>query len=190
GLHAVHPDGLLDDVAHLHARIERAVGVLEDHLHASAQRDQLARAHAADVLPVEQDLALGRLLEPQDAATRRRLAAAALADQPQGLAAQDGEVDTVDRLDVTDLAAEQHAVADREVHGKPANLDERRSLHLVSHATASRGASSRRPAISALRKQAARWPGSPVALSGGYDSAHLAMAKRQRGRKAQPPSSR
>ena len=47
----------------------------------------------------------GRPLEPQDAAAGRGLAAAALADQPQRLAAVDREVDAVDRLHVADLAA-------------------------------------------------------------------------------------
>src|SRR5262249_18712186 len=104
GLDAVHLDGLGDDLAHLPARVQRAVGVLEDHLHAPAQRDQVAPLHAVDVLAVEQDLAGGRLLQPQDAAAGRGLAAAALAHQAQRLAAADREVDAVDRLHVADLA--------------------------------------------------------------------------------------
>ena len=55
-LDAVHLDRLGDNVAHLHARVQRAVGILEDHLHAPAQRDQLAPRHAGDVLAIEQDL--------------------------------------------------------------------------------------------------------------------------------------
>ena len=48
----------------------------------------------------------------------------------------------------------------------------------------------RRAASSALRKQAAKWLASPGRSSGGRAALHLSMAKRQRGRKAQPPSSR
>ena len=65
---------------------------------------------------VEQDLAGGRPLEPQDAAAGRGLAAAALAHQAQRLAARDREVDAVDRLHVADLARQHDAFGDREVH--------------------------------------------------------------------------
>ena len=47
-------DRLGDDVAHAPARIEAGVGILEDHLHAPAQRRGLGRAAASrDVLAVE-----------------------------------------------------------------------------------------------------------------------------------------
>jgi hypothetical protein len=121
----MHLDRLGNDVAHFHARVERAVRVLEDHLHAPAQRDQLAALHAVDVLAVEQDLAGSRPFEPQDAASGRGLAAAALTNQPQRLAALDVEIDAVDRLHVADLACQHDALGDREVHGKAAHLEKR-----------------------------------------------------------------
>ena len=46
-LDAVHLDRFADDVAHLHAGIERAVRVLEYHLDTPAQRQQFLALHAA-----------------------------------------------------------------------------------------------------------------------------------------------
>ena len=60
-----------------------------------------------EVDAVIEDLAGGRPLEPQDAAAGRRLAATALADQPQRLAAAKREVDAVDRLHLADHAARE-----------------------------------------------------------------------------------
>ena len=128
GLDAVHPHRLVKDRADLLARVQRAVGVLKDHLDAAAQRDQFAAPEFGDIDPVIEDLAFGRLFEPQDAAAHRRLAAAAFADQPQGLAAVHREVDAVDRLDVADMAARDHPLGDREVHLEAAHLQQRRRV--------------------------------------------------------------
>ena len=105
---------------------ERAVRVLEDHLDAAPQRDQLPAAELGDIDPVIEDLAGGRLFEPQDAAAHRCLAAAAFADQPQGLAAADREIDAVDRLHVADMTARDHPFVDREMHLEAAHLQQRR----------------------------------------------------------------
>ena len=56
-----------------------------------------------DIGAVEDDLARGRFDEPEERAADRRLAAAGLADETEGLAALDAERDVVDRLDVGDL---------------------------------------------------------------------------------------
>ena len=73
--HAVDQQRLADDVADRHARVERGVGVLEDHLHVPAQRPQ-RRAGAG--WPGRRALArwkwtlpAGRLERAQDAARRR-----------------------------------------------------------------------------------------------------------------------
>src|SRR5262249_22751025 len=99
--------------------------ILKDHLHAPAQAEKLGARHLIDVLAVEQDLASGRPFEPQDAAAGCRLATAAFADQPQGLAAFDAKVDAVHRLHLADLAAQRDALGHREMHGKRADLQER-----------------------------------------------------------------
>ena len=82
-----------------HARIERAVGVLVDHLHAPADRPHALLVVGGDVLALEHDAAGRRLQHAQHGEPGGRLAAAALADQPERLAAPQREADAVDRLD-------------------------------------------------------------------------------------------
>jgi len=62
---------------------------LKNDLYPAPQRYQLSAFQLGDVDAVEKNFAGGRAFEPQDAATRSRLAAAAFTDQPQGLAAPD-----------------------------------------------------------------------------------------------------
>ena len=56
-------------------------------------------AHRGDVLPLEEDGAVGRGSETQQRAPQRGLAAAALADQAHDLAPAQLQGDSVDRLD-------------------------------------------------------------------------------------------
>ena len=102
-----------DDVQHGHARVQRRVGVLEDHLHVPADLPQPALVQLGDVdrcvggLELEIDRAVGGLDGTQDAPAQSRLAAAGLAYQAKCLPFVDVEVDPVDRLDVTgDAGAE------------------------------------------------------------------------------------
>ena len=92
GASAVDAQRLGDDVADGHARVERRVRVLEDHLHPPAQRAQL-RASRASVMScaVERRSRPRSAREPQDRAAERGLAAALLADQAERLAALDRE---------------------------------------------------------------------------------------------------
>ena len=55
---------LRDRRADRHARIERCVRVLEDHLHLAAHRPQRALTQVRDVGTVEHDLAVARLVQP------------------------------------------------------------------------------------------------------------------------------
>ena len=62
------------------------------------------RGQVGDVLAVEADhVPEVTGMQPRDAAGQRGLAAAGLADQPERLAAADGQRDPVDGLDVDDL---------------------------------------------------------------------------------------
>ena len=151
-LQTVDHHRLRHDAAHAHARVQRGVGVLEDHLHlppvgaqiAPRERGQIDRTAAGgrgrivvavrvgavvtavlvrvrhDVAGVarrgEQDIAGGGAVELQDRAPGGRLAAARLADEAERLALADRERDAVHGLDVGDLALEQQAGGDREVH--------------------------------------------------------------------------
>ena len=122
-LEPVDPQALADEVAHLHARVERADGVLEDDLHVPAHRLQLGAAETPHVDAVELDLAGGRLEQPQQRAAERRLAAAGLADEADRLAAEDVEVDAVHRLELADGPL-QDPLAHGEVLLHPARLQQ------------------------------------------------------------------
>src|SRR5262249_60562601 len=67
-------------------RIERGVGVLEDDLELAAEEAEPLLAGGAHVLALEEDGAVIGLDEAKDGAPRPRLAAAALADEAQGVA--------------------------------------------------------------------------------------------------------
>src|SRR5262249_44999565 len=110
----------------------RRVRVLEDHLHLAPVRAELARGEPADVLPVEDDLALGDVHQAQDEPRGGRLAAPGLPHQADGLARPDVEVDPVDGVDLADLLLEDDPAGDREVLLQAADPDERlsRSLRL------------------------------------------------------------
>ena len=116
------------------ARVERRKRILEDHLHAPANRPQLALGQVRDVLSVEDDPPFGRLVEADERASDRRLAAARLADETERLAALDRERDPVHGLDVADVAVEDEAALDREVDLQPVDLDQRARPGGVAHA--------------------------------------------------------
>jgi hypothetical protein len=93
--HPLHAQRLLHQVAHAHARIERLIGILEHHLHPAPHR---AHAAAVERRALEAQLAAGRLLEPEQRACERRLAAAGLADDAEHLVLAPLEVDAVQGL--------------------------------------------------------------------------------------------
>src|SRR5207244_1272856 len=85
-------------------RVQRRHRVLQDHRDLrAAYPPHLARRVVGDVLPGELDAAAddfrARRQEADDRETRRRLAAAAFADDAEGLALVERETDAVDRLD-------------------------------------------------------------------------------------------
>ena len=135
--------GLPDDAAHRHARIQTVLRVLEDHLHARAKLAQGLAVEGGDVGPAEHDASRRRVVQAQDDATRGRFAAAALADQPQRLTLPDLEVEAIHRPDRADLAAE-HAPHDREVPGEVLDPEERFGLGVHGNVHG-RGGSRRRP---------------------------------------------
>jgi len=94
----VDHERLLDDRLDVHARVERAEGVLEHDLHAPPQPPHLVGRQRPDVDPVEHDAPGGQLEQAQDAARDRRLAAARLAHQTERLAAAHGEGDVVNGM--------------------------------------------------------------------------------------------
>ena len=91
GREAVDGEGLAQRLAHGHARVERAVRVLEHDLHAAPQRAQLPRPEGEDLPAVDHDLPGRGLLQPQDRPADRGLAAPRLAHEPQRLSGRDRE---------------------------------------------------------------------------------------------------
>jgi hypothetical protein len=111
---------LADDLADRHARIERGERVLEDHLDLAAQLLQGVRAGLGQVLALEQRPPRGRLLQPQDQPPDGGLAATRFADEPQGLAGLDGEIDIVHGPhDGRRLAEDDGAARHGKVLGEP-----------------------------------------------------------------------
>ena len=103
GAQVVDVDALADDVADGHAGIQARVGVLEHDLHTAAVGQHI---NGDLFLFVKQDLAVvddgavGRLIQAQQGAARRGLAAAGLTDQAQRLALADGKAHIVHGLNV------------------------------------------------------------------------------------------
>src|SRR5205085_8011719 len=89
---------------------------------------QVVLLGGCDVLAVEQDLARGRVEQPDEQAGGGALAAPGLPHDPQRLALLDVERDVIDRLDRPDLLLEDDPAADREVLDEVLELDQRPSV--------------------------------------------------------------
>src|SRR5579859_2809816 len=123
----VDDESFADDVTHRHARVERAVGILKYDLHIAAEGFERVATEGKNILIFEPHLATRGFHESKDRPPGRRLAAARLADQSEGLAPLDLEGDVVDRVDLSDLA-EEDAAANREVLDEVPDRDEGRSV--------------------------------------------------------------
>src|SRR5205823_4024492 len=88
-----------------------------------------------DVTAAEDDLAAGRIEQPHDAARKRRLAAAGLADDAECLPLVQRERDAVDGFHRRDLLLEDDPARDREVLLDV--LDDEQLLALCHHPTGS-----------------------------------------------------
>ena len=94
--HAVDHHRLDHDVADGHARIERSVRILKDHLQLFAVGDHFFLRKARQLVPLPLHAARGDVVQADDRAPGGRLAAAGLADQAERLAAADAERNAVD----------------------------------------------------------------------------------------------
>jgi hypothetical protein len=106
-------------------RVERRVGILEDHLHLAPQRPHLAPAELRDVAPLEEDPSGGRFEELEDEAGSRRLAAAGLTDKANGLTGIDLEARILDGVNTPDFPLKENPARDREVLRQVLDTDER-----------------------------------------------------------------
>ena len=88
-----------DDLPHPLARVERGIGVLEDHLDVAPDRLQLLAREADELLAQILHRPRGWLEQLDDRAAEGRLATARLADEAQGLALVQRQADVVDGVD-------------------------------------------------------------------------------------------
>src|SRR5690606_28775891 len=93
---AMHAQRQRNDVGDRLARIERRIGILKDRLHASCA---LEPRYRVERMAFEQNLARGRLQQPQQHSGESALAAAGFADETEDLALVDPQADAVDRLE-------------------------------------------------------------------------------------------
>ena len=93
----VYIERLADDVGDRHARVQRRIGILEDHRRLLAELLNIRLG--LDFLAVEDDFSRRRLVEVQNGSADRGLAAAGLADKPERLALADREGHAVNRLE-------------------------------------------------------------------------------------------
>src|ERR671935_64830 len=154
-----------EHVAHGHARIERAVGGLEDDLHLAPQRAYFALGQRVEIAAVEPDFARGGLDQPQEQLPGSRFATARFADERQRLAGIEVEADVVHRLHGAARAPKEPA-PHREVLDQPPGAKQ-----WLVHSGAS--------------QQAAACCG-VISMSGGTSWRHFSTAKGQRGWKRQP----
>src|SRR6266851_2202366 len=94
--HAGYRERLFERLTHRHARVQRRVRILEDHLHLRTEASLVARAFGGDIDAVEQDPTGGHGHEPDCGTRYGRLARAGLADESDRRAARDGDRNPVD----------------------------------------------------------------------------------------------
>src|ERR1700722_18574788 len=121
-------DGLADDLPDRRARIQRTVRVLENHLEPAPAFAQFRAAEPRDVFAFEENADGGRIHQLDDVSAHCRLAATALARQPECLARLNGEAHVIHRLHVRVHAAEQ-PVFHREMHFKVFDFEQ---VHCVA----------------------------------------------------------
>ena len=92
-------------------------GALEDHPHPLAKDGQLLPAHAGDVLPVDHHPAAIRLEQPHDVLHQDRLAASRRAQDDDGVALGDLEIDALqDQISLQDQAPALHSETQAGLH--------------------------------------------------------------------------
>ena len=122
--HLVDDVGLAEQERDAEPRRQARDRVLEDHLHAPAQRAPLTAAQADQLAAVQRGAAAVAGTRPITVRASVDLPEPDSPDQPQGLAAHDVEADSVDGADLADLAARaagDHALPVAEVRPQVAH---------------------------------------------------------------------
>src|SRR5258708_35055174 len=110
----VDVDGFADDLFGRHARVQRSVRVLEDHLKLAAARAKFRTAQPADLFAGKKNVAGGWLDETDNRPAQRGFAATALPNHTKGFAGGHRQTHIIDSPDARLYAAED-AVFDREM---------------------------------------------------------------------------
>src|SRR5437867_2327064 len=151
--------------------VQRRIGILDHDLELPAEWAQLLPGQVRDVPPPEHDPPAAHLVEADDAAGKRRLAAARLADQTERLSAPELEADVVHRPHLGDLLLEHDSLLDREVLANVLDREQNAvAIAVRAHPAATSGCSSasRRPRFSPTERwQASRWPPPHLSVSAG-----------------------
>ena len=113
----VQPHRPRENGAHRLSRIERSVGVLEDHLHVAAETHAFVRRQVLDCPARPTNRPRGRRGQPEQKIAQRRLAAAAFADQRERLVLLDPKVDAVHGMHETLRRARKQRSLEREMLG-------------------------------------------------------------------------
>ena len=135
--------------------------------------------------PVETDRARRRLLERHDEPADRRLAAARLPDEAEGLALAHRERDVRDGLDAPDLALQDRSGGDRELLHEPVDLEDHLAVLEVLHPLQGRGL---RRLLDRRRREASG--GAPTSLPTGLKQATSWPALRRRAAAPRPGTAR
>ncbi len=94
----LHDEGLLQNITHSVAWIERLGGILEDHLDVPAHRTQRAHAGVGDVLAFKLNAAAGGIEQTHDRFAERGLAAARFTDEAECLTCAEREAHAIHRF--------------------------------------------------------------------------------------------
>ena len=119
----MNPQALRNRVTDRAPGIERAVGILEDHLHLAPDSEEVPPVEVSDVGTVEIDRSRRWLEQAHQHPAEGGLSTARLSDQTEGLTPIDIEVDVGHCPDPA-LGSLKNPAADREVLGDPLELDE------------------------------------------------------------------
>ena len=161
---AVDKERLRDRGPHRHARVERRIRVLEDHLHLSSQRAQEPLRHPRDIRPVKRDRAGARLEQAQQGPPQRGLAAARFTHQAQGLSGEDLQVHLLHRPHRGHLARERSP--QRPLLARP--------RHLGGEVLADSGQLHERPALGVAQGRRRHGAASGAACSGKWQRTEVA----------------
>ena len=121
-IHTLDVEGCRDDGPDSLTGVERVVRILEDHLRLLAHRPHSPAREVRDIRAIDDDPARGRCQQPQDGATRRGLATAALTDETQCLCGSYVQTHAIDGLDLAHRAREDTTRLGREVDAEVLDL--------------------------------------------------------------------